>query len=129
MENKQLKKLFLIDGFGAIISALLLGIVLVNLESYFGIPKPTLYFLAALPCVFAVYDFYCYMRIDKNLSKYLRIIAIVNLLYCCLSLALAFVHFDVLTTLGWIYIVGEISIVAALAIFELKTANAYSKLN
>ena len=62
------KRIFQIDRFGAILSAFLLGIVLVKLENPFGIPKPTLYVLASFPCFFAIYDFYCYFIIDKNLG-------------------------------------------------------------
>ena len=66
------KKLFLLDGLGAILSAILLGVVLVNQQALFGIPKPTLYFLASLPCLFAVYDFYCYLMILKPVNKILQ---------------------------------------------------------
>lgn len=123
MESKRLKQLFLLDGVGAIVSAILLGIVLVKLEPYFGIPKTALYLLAALPCFFAVYDFYCYFRIDKNLGKFLKGIAIVNLFYCVLSLGLAFYHQEKITYLGWTYIIVEIIIVVILAIYEWKVAN------
>ncbi len=126
MEKTKLKKLFLLDGFGAIISAFLLGVVLVKLESYFGIPKNTLYFLAALPCFFMIYDFYVYFKIEKNLGSFLKRIAIVNLLYCFLSLLLAFYHYQVITYLGWIYIIGEIIIVVVLAWYELKVAKNYT---
>jgi len=120
MENISLRKLFLIDGFGAILSAGLLGIVLVKLEKNFGIPKSTLYFLASLPCLFAVYDFYCYFNINKNLGEFLKGIAIVNLLYCCLSLGLAFYHYHEITYLGWIYIIIEIVVIVAIVIVELR---------
>jgi len=120
MKNRSLKKFFLLDGFGAILSAVLLGIVLVKLESYFGIPKSALYILAILPCLFAIYDFYCYFRVTKNLGKFLKGIAIVNLLYCCLSIGFAYYHYNEITQLGWIYITIEIIIVVAIAIVELK---------
>ncbi len=122
MESKYLRKLFLLDGFGAILSAILLGIVLVKLERLFGIPKSTLYVLASLPCLFAIYDFYCYFKIEKNLKKFLKGIAIVNLLYCCLSIGLAFYHYQEITYLGWTYIIVEILIVVTLAIIELSFA-------
>ena len=124
MEKGSLRKLFLLDGAGAILSAVLLGIVLVQLEAYFGIPIATLYFLAALPCFFAIYDFYCYFKVEKNLAKCLRGIAIVNLLYCCLSILLAFYHYQEILYLGWIYIIVEIIIVVVLSIIELRVANA-----
>jgi len=122
MKNKYLNNLFLIDGFGAIVSAFLLGIVLVKLEMYFGIPKSTLYFLAVLPILFAVFDFYCYFKIEQNLEKYLKAIAVVNILYCCLSLGLAFYHYNQIKYLGWIYIIIEIIIVVAIAMIELRAA-------
>lgn len=123
MQNTFLKKLFLFDGLGALTSAFMLGIVLVKLHHLFGIPKNTLYLLAAIPCFFAVYDFYCYFKIDTNLNKYLKGIAFANLLYCLLSICLAIYHKQLITYLGWLYIIGEIIIVAALSIFELKAAN------
>ena len=122
MENGYLRKLFLLDGFGAITSATLLGVVLVKLENVFGIPISTLYLLASLPCLFAIYDFYCYFKIERNLGKFLKRIAIINLLYCCLSIGLAFYHYQVITNFGWMYIIGEIGIVVVLSMVELKVA-------
>jgi len=127
MENKYIKKLFLLDGIGAIISAFLLGIVLVKLEHLFGIPKSALYVLAALPCLFAIYDFYCYFKVEKYLGKYLKAIAIVNLLYCILSIGFALYHFQEITYLGWSYIIVEIIIVVALAIIELKAVKGHNE--
>ena len=124
--NKEPRTLFLIDGLGALLSAFLLGVVLVNLEHIFGIPRSTLYVLAVIPCFFAVYDFYCYWKLDKNLGRFLQIIAGLNLAYCCLSIGLAISHLEVITTLGWGYIIGEVIIVATLAIFEWKIASANS---
>ena len=122
MENKNLKKLFLLDGIGATISAFLLGVVLVKLEALFGIPKTTLFLLASLPCFFAIYDFYCYFKVEKNLGKFLKGIAIVNILYCYLSIILATYHYQEITYLGWAYIIIEIIIVLILAVVELKVA-------
>lgn len=118
------KKVFLVDGFGAISSAILLGIVLVKWEGIFGIPKPTLYFLASLPCLFAMYDLYCYFKVDKNPGIFLKGIAFANLLYCVLSSGLVIYHFDKIAYWGWTYIIVEIMIVTAIAVFELKVANS-----
>ena len=120
--NANPKKLFQIDGLGAILSAILLGIILVRFERFFGIPVSTLYFLASLPIFFAIYDFYSYFRIDKNLGKYLKIIGITNLIYCFLSIGLAVFHREEITNLGWAYILIEILIVSSLAIIELGVA-------
>lgn len=122
IESDNPRKLFLYDGLGALLSAFLLGVVLVQLEWFFGIPKTSLYFLAFLPCLFAIYDLIYYQKNNGNISTPLRGIAIVNLLYCCLSLGVAFYHFNVITIYGWIYIVLEILIVVTIASIELKVA-------
>lgn len=121
------KKLFQIDGFGAILSAVLLGIVLVKLERIVGIPTSTLYFLASIPCLFAIYDFYCFTSKNKKTANLLKGIAIANIFYCALSLGLATYHYNKINYLGWIYIVGETMIITAIAIFELKVASRLMK--
>jgi hypothetical protein len=93
-------KLFLIDGVGALVSAFLLAVVLVQLESYFGIPSSALYFLAVFPVFFAIYDFYCFYNVRNKLDRLLKGIAVANLLYCCLSLGVLFYHLETLTWLG-----------------------------
>ena len=117
------RKIFLIDGLGAILSAFLLGVVLVELEIYFGIPVSALYVLASLPIFFAIYDFYCYRKANDNFGVFLKGIALMNSLYCCLSIGLVLYHHRALTYLGWIYILIEIIIVATLAFIELRAAN------
>ena len=116
------KKLLLLDGIGAIVSAFLLGIVLTQLNDLVGIPIPTLYFLAFLPCLFAIFDFYHYQKNNNQVATPLRIIAILNLLYCCLSIGLGIYHFETITFLGWFYIVVEVMIVVGIAVWEIRVA-------
>lgn len=120
--HKHPKRLFLIDGIGAIFSAFLLGIVLVKLEGVFGIPVSVLYILATLPIFFAIYDFYSYQKEHHQFSSLLKGIATMNLLYCLLSIGFAFYHHQIITFWGWAYLISEISIVMVLAILELKVA-------
>jgi len=119
------KKLFLIDGTGAIISAILLGLVLVQFEEFFGIPRPTLYVLALFPILFALYDLYCFFKEPQSINVFLKGIAIMNLLYCILSLGLAIFHHQTLTLFGWIYILLEVLIVIALANLEYRVARRF----
>jgi hypothetical protein len=60
------KLLFLIDGVGALLSAFLLGVVLASAETTFGMPSKTLYFLATLACLFALYSFWNHVRFNEN---------------------------------------------------------------
>ena len=116
------RQLFLLDGLGALLSALLLGVVLPRVQSLVDIPLPTLYLLAIFPVFFAAFDCFSYRKKEGTLALQLKIIAILNGLYCGLSLGLAFYHQTQLTHLGWLYIVVEVLIVGGLAIFEWRVA-------
>lgn len=116
------KKLFLIDALGALLSAFLLGVVLVQFESIVGMPRETLFLLAALPCLFAAYDFACYFGLKENKHLFLKIIAIANSVYCIISVGFTFHHYQQLTQLGLLYFVSEILIVMALVSIEFKVA-------
>jgi hypothetical protein len=116
------KRLFLIDFLGAITSVFMLGYILVKLESLFGIPQTTLYFLASIPCIFVIYDIFCYLKIKQRIWLYLKGIAYMNISYCCVSIGLAFYHYKKITYLGWIYLVFEILIVIIISSIEIKVA-------
>ena len=113
------KKLFLIDGFGAILSAFLLGVVLVKFEEIFGIPTSVLYFLATIPIFFVIYDVFCYQQ-QLKIGLLLKGIAVLNILYCCISIGLISYHFSSITILGWTYIIVEIILVSFLAMIEFR---------
>ncbi|MRI00457.1 hypothetical protein GH721_07900 [Kriegella sp. EG-1] len=119
---KNPKQLFLIDATGAVISAFFLGVVLVQLNNYVGLSRNTLYILAVIPCFFAVYSFSSYFFIKRNFRPFLGVIAIANLLYCCLTLILLFVHFEDLTVLGVSYFLIELIVVIIISIIELKAS-------
>ncbi|MEM8526624.1 MAG: hypothetical protein AAGG68_18415 [Bacteroidota bacterium] len=116
------KQLFLVDAVGAILSAFLLGVVLVKLEHFFGIPLAVLYLLAAFPCFFACYDLLCYFLAKKRATFFLKGIAYANIAYCILSIGIAFFHLESITYLGWTYILGEVLIVGLLVRLEIKVA-------
>lgn len=119
---RQPRLLFMIDAIGALLSAFLLGFVLVQWEPFFGIPRPALYGLAIIPCFFAVYDMLCYQFGGSNSARYLKGIAFLNTGYCCLSVCVAAYHHASVTVWGWVYIAMEIAVVLALAFVEWRTA-------
>lgn len=116
------KRLFIVDGIGAIVSAIMLGIVLVRLESYIGIPSTTLYILAIIPIFFLFYDFISYRSEDAYIGRRLQGIAIMNLLYCFLSIGFTYYHRESITSLGLVYVVIEILIILYIVVLELKAA-------
>lgn len=114
------KKLFLIDGLGALLSVFLLGYVLVQYENTFGIPAKTLYILASIPLLFMVFDFYAYQQSHHKTGRLLLGIATLNSIYCFVSLGLVICHSNLVTNLGWIYVIVEIVIVLVLARIEFS---------
>jgi len=125
--NQSPKSLFPIDAFGALLSAFMLGVVLVKFENVFGIPKQSLYILALIPCLFAAFDMYSYYIAKRSTSRNLKIIASLNLLYCGLSLGYAFYHANTITNLGWLYVIGEIIIILILVRVEWNAAAAITE--
>jgi len=121
------KKVFLIDSLGALLSAFLLGIVLVEFEIIFGMPRNAFYILSIAACLLMAYSFLGYLFVVKNESFYLKIIARVNLLYCCLILALMAYYYKKITFFGLIYFLAEITIIIILANLEFKIANGQTE--
>jgi len=118
----SIKNIFLMDGLGALVSAFMLGVVLVKLQAYIGIPKNALYILASFPVIFAIYDFSCHLIKPKKVGLFINIIAIANLMYCFVSIYYLIQHQQQLSTLGWMYFIGELIILVVLIIMEFKLA-------
>jgi len=123
------KVLFLIDGIGALVTAFCLGIVLVHFENIFGIPPSILYVLAVIAIFYAVYDFYSYRQPKAQAAKYLRGIAVLNIMYCLSSLSLASYHSEQITIWAWAYLINEIIIIVLLSMLEFKIANNYKSIS
>lgn len=116
------KRLFLIDGMGAVVTATLLLAVLAQFESTFGMPPPAIYFLAAIAIIFAAYSFACYSKLRENWVPFLRAIAIANFTYCILTLAFVFTFRADVTRFGAAYFLAEIILVSSLAAYEFNYA-------
>lgn len=116
------KTLFLFDGLGAALTAFMLGFVLVKLEAIFRIPTPTLYVLAVIPVLYVAYDLFCYLTTNHKRPQFLKGIAILNVLYCVLSIGFAIYHSSVISVWAWMYIVIEIVIILVLVSIEFKVA-------
>jgi hypothetical protein len=116
------KKIFLIDSLGALISAIIL-LVISQFERQFGISRNLSLILVPLPIIFSVFSFVSYKLDNEKWKSLLKIIAIANLSYCCLTLYLTLINFATLKNLGITYFVVEIFIIFLLPMFELKIAN------
>ena len=112
--------MFVVDALGALISAMLLGFVLPVYKDVFGIPLSTLNVLAIIPMGFVFYDLSVYFFTRSIKRLHLRMIAVLNILYCVVSLAYVINDMDEVTLLGWTYIIGEVLIVLGIAVYEWR---------
>lgn len=124
MKTVRPQTLFIIDAAGAALSAFMLGVVLMRLESVFGMPSSALTVLAALPVGFLVFDLFCLATKRAEHARFLLYIGLFNLAYCCVSVGYIFRHIRDLTTLGWLYFIVEVLLVLGLAVVELRAAAA-----
>ena len=119
--TKTPKKIFLIDAIGAFLTAFLLFAVLRTWNEYIGIPKKTITILSAIALFFCFYSTFCFLINNRNWKLFLKIIAVSNLLYCCLTLGLLIYNFQKMTIIGVTYFGGEIIIISVLIFIELTT--------
>ena len=121
------KKIFLIDGAGALLTALTLIFAPVLLPGIFGLPQANTLLLGSIAVCFAVYSLYNYVRFNPTRWKLLlRIIALANLAYCLLSLVMILYFYKQVTVIGWIYFTGEIAIIISLFLWEMNILNRYN---
>lgn len=118
------KRLFLIDGIGALLTACLLYFAVAGFQSVFGMPTAVVEPLAIVAVVFSIYSLSCHFALTANPRPFLLIIALANSIYCVVTGALLFVYRDQLTVWGFLYFSGEILIIAALVFLEVKAAKA-----
>lgn len=116
------RTLFLIDSLGALFSAIAYGFVLTEFETIFGIPRAILITLSCLAFTYFIYSGICYLVNPKIWQSYLSILAIANLMHCCLTSYFVFSFFQEMEKLGLLYFIGEILIIIILAFIELRTA-------
>lgn len=114
------KKLFLLDGFGALLTTFFLFGILRTFNEFFGMPKMTLKMLSIIALVFCTFSFCCLLIVKKNWQPFLLIIIIANLLYTLLTLGLVIFNYPKLTTLGVFYFLLEIVIICGLVFLEIN---------
>lgn len=120
------KRVFLLDGIGAFLSAFLLGIIIARYYDTVGMPQTMLYFLSGVAFTYMVYSLCCYYFVSNKWRPCLIAIAIANILYCCLTTAIVFYFKHLLTVLGLTYFVVDIFILIFLISIEIKTIKKIS---
>lgn len=112
------ERIFLVDSFGAFISALFLFVVLAPNEAYFGMPRVELIYLSIIAFTFFVYSLSCYLFVHNRRKAFLKLIMVANILYCCLTVGLVLYHFANLTIPGLVYFLVECMLIIGLLVLE-----------
>ncbi len=111
------KNIFLIDGAGAIVSALSTGIVLPLFTQWTGVPASISLPLALLGLLFATYSLSCFHFVKQISPAMLLAIILANIFYCVISIIIIFAR-DEITLWGRAYFLGEIVILGVLVLVE-----------
>ncbi len=122
--RKKPKRLFLIDGLGALVTLFFLAVVLTRFQEYIGMPKKGLYFLSIFAVIFSIYSITCYLLRPVNWNILLRIIAFANLVYCFITIGYICYFYEHLTMIGLLYFITEILIIFVLINLELTVARS-----
>lgn len=115
------KILFLIDGFGALLTALILFSILRPFNRYFGMPKSVLTILSIIALAFCLYSMSCFYLVKEKWKSFLKAVSTGNLIYCCITIGLIVYYYDQLTVLGIVYFLLEIAVICGLVFLELYT--------
>lgn len=116
---KKPKNIFLLDGFGALLTTLLIFFVLRTFNDFFGLSKSILGYLAALALVFSIYSIFCYFLVSDNWKLFLKIICIANIFYCVLTFGVVIFNYQNISILGIIYFLGEIIVIVGVVYLEI----------
>lgn len=119
--KKYPEKLILMDAVGALISAIFLGVIMVQLNRYFLVPNDVLFLLTIFPVFFFVVDLIFLFAFKNLIRKGLRLVAFLNLMYCLVSFAQV-LKLDTLALMAYVYFSIEIVLLICLSYIQFKTA-------
>ena len=112
------KIIFLIDGIGAVITAVLLLLILFKFQSSFGMPEKPILYLSGIALFYAFSSLSFYFKTTENIIPYIKYMVIANTLYCLLSAVFVYYNFSALTSLGLGYFSVEIFVIMILVGIE-----------
>jgi len=123
---KKPKNIFLVDGFGALLTTILLFFVLRNFNDFFGLSKDIFEYLSIISCTFFVYSISCYSLVKQNWKSFLKIIYTANILYCILTFGILIHNYESISIFGIIYFLAEIAVIIWLVTLEIKIIKSKS---
>ena len=115
------RRLVLVDAIGALVTAVVVGLVLPPLHRDIGISRGALQALGALATMFTIMSWGAFFLVPHPRS-YLRAIGIANLGYVAVTGVVLVAAHDTVTGIGLAYFLVEGALVVALAALELAVA-------
>lgn len=116
------RRVFVLDGVGALVSALVLGLALPPFDDALGTTRSALLALAALPLAFTLYDLVCWAARVRWWRAAVYGIATANFLYPVISAVTLWNDEVALTGLGVAYFTAESATLWAITALELRVA-------
>jgi hypothetical protein len=117
-QKLSLRQIFLLDGIGATLTAIMPFVLLAIFGDIFRMPVNILFILSGIATMYALYSLSCYFIPLENRKPFLQGIMVANVAYCCLTLGLVLYYWSTLTWLGKTYFLGEIAIVFVVVFLE-----------
>ena len=116
------RMMFIIDAMGATISSIMLGVVLVCFQGLVGMPLTALEYLSGSAFAIALFSWSCYLGFEKFGKHLFKVIGFINILYCLVSIGFVLYYNQELTSIGYLYFIVEILIIAMIAYIEIKVS-------
>ena len=107
-----------LDAAGALVSLLLLGVILPNVQEHLGVRTEVLYGLALWAGGCLLYDLLCLRLAPLTQPRWLGGTILANGLYCVISAVLIVAHIDALTALGMAFFLTDILVVMSIVAVE-----------
>ncbi len=114
------KQMFLIDGIGAVLTALCLGVVLPLFHEHIGLPKEVLIAMGGAGVFYGIYSFSCFFFIRSRYVAGLKLLILANLLYCVASAAVVTFYVEQMTLLGLGYFALEVLVILGVVFLEMN---------
>ena len=116
----SIRKLFLLDGSGALLTALMLMLVLPKLDLLTGIDPDMITVMVLIAFLLTAMSLTFIFTYNQQSYKVLQVIGISNLLYSGIIVVVLLVHGSSMKPLGMTYFILEGLVVALLGLVEIR---------
>ncbi|MBX2996588.1 MAG: hypothetical protein KF681_17340 [Bdellovibrionaceae bacterium] len=117
--NLNERTVFLLDGLGASLSAIMVGLVLPLFSVWVGLSSKSLRLLGLIAFILAGYSLICFWFVRRPGAPMLMGIILANSCYVVLTLLIVFFASE-LTAFGQAYFIFEVAIICGVVLLETR---------